>query len=780
MNFHNLSSWSIRNPVPTILLFVLLTLAGVLAFPKLGIDEQPNIDLPIVTVTVTEMGAAPSELETEVTRKVEDALAGTANVKHITSTVNEGSSMTSVEFELGTSVDRAVEDVRNAISKIRTQLPVDINEPIVQRLDFTGGAFITYTIQSPNRTVSELSWLVDNDITKKLLAVHGVGQVQRSGGVDREIRVNLDPTRLNALGTTADVISAQLRQLNINMPGGRGELGSQEQSIRTLGSVASAQDLSNMQVSLQNGTTATVAALGTVTDGSSEPRQSAFLDNKPVVAFSIVRSSGSNLVEVEKNVDAEIARIQKALPSDTQITKIRTNATFVHQSYEAAMEHLLIGAVLAVIIIFFFLREWRAAFISGLAMPLSLIPTFIVLQSAGFTLNNMTLLALALVVGILVDDAIVEIENIVRHIGMGKHPFKAALEAADEIGLAVVATTMAIVVVFVPVAFMGGIPGQFFKSFGLTVAASVLFSLLVARMLTPLIAANFMKPIKETHRESLLVRVYDRLLHWALDHKKTTVTLAVIFFASSLFLFSRMPTSLVPSVDRGETIVSVELPPGATLSDTQSAVLQVGDRAMKRPEVSRVFATVGTPSTGGGMSSSAGAVNKASVYLVLKPRDQRKLSQQEFEAAFRPSLRQIPGIRVSYGSGGGLSGKLKVLLASDDPNALQRTADSLLDEMRGMPQLGDAVSTSALKRPEIIVRPDFTRAAEQGISVFSIARTASVATLGDNDAALPKFSLPNRQINIRVQLDPKYRNDLETIRTLRVAGTNGMVPLLYF
>jgi multidrug efflux pump subunit AcrB len=608
MNFSNISSWSIRNPVPTILLFVLMTLAGLVAFPGLGIDEQPNIDLPIVTVSVTQIGAAPSELETEVTRKVEDALAGTANVKHISSAINEGTSQTTVEFELGTNIDRAVNDVRNNISKIRTQLPQGVDEPIVQRLDFAGGAFVTYTIESPTRSVGELSWMVDNDITKQLLAISGVGQVQRSGGVDREIRVNLDPVRLEALNVTADTVSSQLRQLNINMPGGRGELGQQEQSIRTLGSVASAEELRNIQIALGNGGFARLDSLGTVTDGTSEPRQSAFLNNRPVVAFSVVRSTGSNLVDVEHKVDAEIQRLQKRLPSDTKITKIRTNAVFVEDSYHAAMEHLLIGAGLAIAIIWMFLREWRAALISGLAMPLSLIPTFYIMDLAGFTLNNMTLLALALVIGILVDDAIVEIENIVRHIGMGKSPFRAALDAADEIGLAVVATTMAIVVVFVPVAFMGGIPGQFFKSFGLTVAASVLFSLLVARMLTPLIAAHFMKPSKEEHRPSKLMDRYTVMLKWALSHKKTTVTVAVAFFAGSLFLFSKMPTSLVPNVDRGESIVSVELPPGSTLADTQVAVRRISDLASKHQEVSRIFATIGTPTTGGGGGrSTAGA-----------------------------------------------------------------------------------------------------------------------------------------------------------------------------
>lgn len=777
MDFSKISSWSIKNPVPTILLFLLLTFAGIVAFPRLGIDEQPNIDIPTVSISATEPGAAPSELETEVTRKIEDTISGIPNIKHISSAVNEGVSNTTVEFELGTDIDRAVNDVRNNVSKIRTQLPEGVDEPIVSRVDFAGGAFATYTISSPTRSVEELSWFVDNDITKALLAQSGVGQVQRSGGVDREMRVNLDPARLDALGVTADHISSQLKQMNINMPGGRGTLGQQEQSIRTLGSASSADDLRQMQIALQNGGFAQLSSLGTVTDGSSEKRQSALLNNKPVVAFSIVRSTGSNIVDVEKRVDDELANLKKTMPVDMQITKIRTNARFVEESYHAAMEHLIIGAILAVAIIWIFLKDWRAALISGIAMPLSLIPTFLVMNMVGFTLNNMTLLALALVVGILVDDAIVEIENIVRHLGMGKRPFKAALDAADEIGLAVVATTMAIVVVFLPVAFMGGIPGQFFKSFGLTVAASVLFSLLVARMLTPLIAAHFMKAVPHEPKPGRFMKAYMRMLDWALKHKKTTIYLAVAFFAISGFLFVKMPTSLVNSVDRGESIFTVELPPGATLNETESAVKQVGSTLMSRPEVKLVYASIGTPSTGSKGASTAGDVNKASVYAVLKPRGERKLSQQSFEAEIRKQLKYIPGTRISIGSSTGLSGKLKILLSSDDAAALKSTSDGLLNKMRRMPQLADVISSAALTRPEIIVKPDFTRAAQQGISVYTIARTASVATLGDNDSALPKFSLSSRQINMRVQLDPKYREDLDTIRNLRVQGLNGLVPL---
>ncbi len=515
MDFRRISAWSISNPVPTTVLFLVLTVMGIFSFCTLGIDENPNIDLPIVSVTVTQAGAAPSELETQVTRKVEDAVAGVGNIKHITSTVNEGVSTTTIEFVLGTNSDRAVNDVRNEVSKIRQQLPQGIDEPVIQRLEFTGSAFVTYTVSSDKLSVEELSWLIDNNIARNLLSVPGVGQVQRSGGVDRQINVNLNPIQLNALGASADMISYQIRLLNTNLPGGRGELGAKEQSIRTLGSAQTVDNLAQTQVMVAGGNYARLNTLGTVTDGASEQRQLALLNGKPVVAFSIVRSVGANMVDVEKGVDAKLALLAKTLPADVNINKIRSEARFVHESYDACIDSLLGGAVLAVIVIWLFLGNWRAALISAAAMPMSLIPAFAVMKASNFTLNNMSLLGLSLVIGVLVDDAIVEIENIVRHMNMGKTPFRASLEAADEIGLAVVATTMSLVVVFVPVAFMGGIPGQFLKQFGLTVAAAVLFSLVVARMLTPLMAAYFMKTMKEHKRGGWLMQTYDSLLHWA-------------------------------------------------------------------------------------------------------------------------------------------------------------------------------------------------------------------------------------------------------------------------
>lgn len=781
MNFRNLSAWSILHPVPTTVLFLILTILGICSFRTLGIDESPNIDIPAVAVTVTQPGASPSELETEVTRKIEDAVAGLGNIKHITSAINEGISTTTIEFELGTNSDRATNDVRNEVAKIRQMLPQGIDEPVVQRLEFTGGPFVTYTLATKEkRTVEELSWLIDNTISKTLLSVAGVGQVTRSGGVDREIRINLDPSRLEAVDVTADQISTQLRLLNINLPGGRGEFGPQEQAIRTLGSAHTVDDLAATRIALPNGKFARLDTLGTIQDATEDQRQLALLDNKPVVSFSVVRSVGANMVDVEERVQKKIEQLEKTLPKDLVITKIRSESIFVHQSYESCLEHLAIGAVLAVIVIWLFLKDVRAAVISAMAMPLSLIPTFFVMQAFGFTLNNMSMLGLSLVIGVLVDDAIVEIENIVRHIGMGKKPFQAALDAADEIGLAVVATTMSIIVVFVPVAFMGGIPGQFLRQFGLTVVVSVTFSLLVARMLTPLVAAYFLKdPGHQETKRGSLVKTYDRLIHWALNHRVLTIVAAVLFFGASIMLFRSMPTSVIGQVDRGECLLQVELPPGATLEDTHKVCTELTSLILKYPEVKQVFTTVGAPTSGRGRAKgSAGEIHKASMYIMLKPRDVRGISQQKFEEKVRPALRQVAGARTAFNRIGGITGKLRVVITSDDEVMLGRTASKLEDEMRTIPGVSDIVSSASLQRPEINVKPRFDIAAEQGVLVQSIARTVLIATMGDVEANLPKFNLSERQINIRVQLDPRYREDRETIRNMRVSGKGGrLVPL---
>ncbi len=775
-----ISAWTIKHPVPPLVLFLVLTIAGLLSFSTLGVDENPDIDIPIVTISIAQVGAAPTELETQVTRIVEDAVSGIGNIETIMSTVNEGLSLTSIEFVLGTNTDRAVNDVRDAISRIRQDLPADIMEPNISRVEFAGGPFASYTVSNPDLSLEQLSWLVDNDISKILLSLQGVGQVQRAGGVERQITVLLKRARIEGLGLTVDQVNNQLRALNIDLPGGRGELGRSEQSIRTLGSSRSLDELKSLRILLPSGGSVPLETLARVEDGTTEPRQWALLDGKPVVAFSVLRSTGASVVGVQNEVDQVLAELEQAqlLPEGTSIEKVRTRARFVEESYLASVEHLFLGCGLAILVIWLFLKDFRAAAIAAVAMPLSMIPTFLVMQMLGYTLNNMSLLALALVIGALVDDAIVEVENIVRHIHMGKSPWEASMEAADEIGLAVVGTTATIVAVFVPVAFMGGIPGQFFKQFGVTVSVAVIFSLLVARLLTPLMCAYLLGRPPHEDGPNRMMRLYNVLLTWCLNHRLATSLLAVIFFIFGLSLFPLMPRSLISQVDRGEITVSMEMEPGTSLEETIRTSEQISLILQQAEGVKAVFSSIGTPSGGGPGGSRAGAVNKATFYAVLEPRSARPLGQQAMEEQLRPLVKAVPGARTRFGDTEGLSGAVTLLLTSDDPHTLLAYSDQLAQEMRDLPMLFDVQSSSALARPEILVDPDRARAAELGVTVESIARTAQIATIGAQEQNLAKFNLSNRQIGIRVQLEPEERKSLATLSMIQVPTvTGGSVPL---
>ncbi len=756
--------------MPTIVLFLILTLAGTIAFPFLGINDNPNIDVPAVTVTVTQPGADPTELEAQVTRKIEDAVASLGNIDEITSTVNDGLSNTVINFVLGTNTDRATNDVRNAVAQIRQNLPQDINDPVVKRLEFAGGGPIaTYTVSSDQRSVAELSNFVDQTVSRAVLAVPGVAQVERIGGVDREIRVNLQPDRLQSLGITATQVNDQVRQFNINLSGGRSQVGGSEQSIRTLGSSENVSTLRELQIALPKGGFVPLASLGEVVDGAGDIRRIARLNNQPTVVFGVNRSTGTTLASVEAGAAEAIAKLKTTTPPDIKIELLNNvQATFIRQSYEASIEAVLLGAALAIITIWLFLRDWRATLITGVALPLSLIPTFLVMKVLDYTLNDLTLLALALVVGVLVDDAIVEIENIERHIQMGKTPYQAAIDASDEIGLAVVATTFTIVSVFGPVAFMTGITGQFFRPFGLTVAASVLFSLLVARMITPMMAAYLMKEHVPTSipKPDRLSSTYRRLLTWALKHRLFTLAIALVFFISSLTLVPRIPVGLFSKVDISLSVISMELPPGSTIDDSDQVSQQLTNLLLKHQAVQAVQTSQG--------------VTKSTFYVKLKPREERKINREEFEKQVRPLFKQIPGVRLSFNKGGPAGGakELAVVLKSENPTALLQAATDLEQQMKQIPGLVEVTSSASLVKPEILIKPDPVRAAQQGITVAQIARLANLATLGDFEANLAKFDLPDRQIPIRVQLAPKYRNDLDTLRNLEIPNQSDvLVPL---
>jgi hydrophobe/amphiphile efflux-1 (HAE1) family protein len=768
----NVSAWSIKKPIPTIVLFLILTIVGWFCFGILGIDTSPNIDVPAVQVTVTQPGAGPTELESQVTKKIEDAVAGLGNIDELRSVVTDGVSNTTINFDLGTDSDRATNDVRNAIAQIRQSLPQDINDPIVQRLEFSGSAVMTYVVSSDKRSVEELSNLVDETISRALLSVKGVAEIRRVGGVDREIRVNLDPDRLQSLGITATQVNDQLRAFNINLPGGRAEIGGSEQSIRTLGSAESIDVLRNYEIILPNGGSVALSTLGKVDDSFGEVRQTARLNNKPVVAFEVLRSTGSVMVTVEEGVKAQVEKLKKTLPTDVKMELIFTRATFVRNSYESTMNELLIASVLAVAVILLFLRDWRATLITAVTLPLSIIPTFGVIFALGYTLNNMTLLGLGLAVGNLVDDAVVEIENMERHLGMGKEPKQAAFDSSAEMGLAVIATSATIVAVFLPVAFMGGIPGQFFQPFAMTVTAATVFSTAVARMVTPMMGAYLLQK-KDVEGQRLKVKENNRkfspyasTLRWALRHRTTTLLLALAFFIGSLMLVPMIPKGLVDGADVGISGVSIELAPGSTLEDTKRVVTQATNLIRQNPAVESVLSTEN--------------VGSASLTIRLKPKEERK-SQSEFEEQVRPLFAEIPGARISFQSTGAVGGRkdLTIVLQSENPQALKKAADDLEKQMRTIPGLVEASSTASLVKPEILIVPNPQRAADLGVTVQSIARTASLATIGDGDANLAKYNLPDRQIPIRVQIDPKAREDITNIQNLQVPSQNGgLVPLL--
>ncbi|QLE40290.1 efflux RND transporter permease subunit [Nostoc sp. C052] len=789
----NISAWSIKKPVPTIVLFLILTVVGWFSFISLGIDINPNIDVPTVSIKVTQPGAGPAELESQVTKKIEDAVAGLGNIDYMVSTVSDGNSQTTINFVLGTDSDRATNDVRNAIAQIRQDLPQDINDPIVERLDFSGGPVITYAVKSDRRSVEELSNLVDQTISRALLGVRGVAQIQRVGGVDREIRINLNPDRLQSLAITATQVNDQIRALNINLPGGRAEVGGSEQSIRTLGSATSVDILKTYEILLPQGGSVPLSSLGTVEDKFADVRQAARLNNQPVVAFQVLRSTGSVLVTVEQGVKAAIKELEKTLPADVKLDLIFTRADIVRQSYQSTIDELIQASVLAVIVILVFLRDWRATLITAITLPLSIIPTFAVQQALGYTLNNMTLLALALAVGNLVDDAVVEIENMERHMAMGKSAWEAAFDSSDEVGLAVIASSATIIAVFLPVAFMGGIPGQFFQPFGVTVAVSTIFSTLVARMVTPMMGAYLLQEAEGQGNRGVIklfnfkftlpggrngsrklttekpqgFQPYKSLLQWALRHRLTTMAIALAFFIASLMLVPLIPKGFVDDGDFGISNVSIELPPGSTLEDVNKVVTQATNIIRQNPVVERVLATE--------------QINSATLAINLKPREERNISQKQFEEQVRPSFGKIPGARISFQSqspGDSRKG-LSIVLRSENPQALNQAADALEKQMRSIAGLVEVSSTASLVKPEILVIPNPQRAADLGVTVQAIARTASLATIGDNDANLAKFNLSDRQIPIRVQIDPKARADINTITNLQVSSQNGrLVPLV--
>ena len=787
MSFRNISAWSIRNPIPPLVLFFALTLAGTASFLGLEVQNNPDIDFPSAVVVISQPGAAPTELEAQVAQRVEAALRNVEGLDEMNSTIIEGRSQTFVQFAIGTPIDRAVNDVRDQLSQIRGNLPEGILEPQVIRLSTSGNTLAYFSVQSTDMTLEQLSWYVDSTVSKKLLSIPGMGTVTRRGGVSREIRIVLSPVQMQAFGLSASSVNQQLRAINVNAAGGRFEIAQSEQSIRVLGNAPTAYQLGKTEIAIGNGRRVKLSEIATVSDAYGEQRSVAKSGGRQVLSVAFERAKGASDVSVYDSAVRAFRDLEKANPG-IRFTELFTDVNYAKDQYHSALAAMLEGAILAVCVVLLFLRNWRATIVTAMAIPLSAVPAFWFMSVMGFTLNSMTLLGLSLVAGVLVDDAIVEIENIVRHMQMGKSAYQAAIDAADEIGLAVVATTMTIVAVFLPVGLMPGVPGQYFKNFSLTIVAAVLISLAVARMITPMLAAYFLRTNRaiSAHRGGRTMECYLAVLRWSLDenqpqvrsqriarrvqakfkdHRVWVIGVGVSAFIVTILTFMQLPMTFFPPGNGDTTRISVQMVPGATLQQTEAVADQVAAKIGADPIVERTFESIN--------------VGSATVYVIL--RKDRVITTNQFERDRYLMLQSIPDARISFQSqqGGGVSTRdLSVTLGGDDPDRLMAVARQLVEGMRSIDQLRAPRIEGNLERPEIIITPNFSLAADLGVTTTAISQAVRIATVGEIEQDAAKFSLSDRQIVINVAIDREMRQRIDTLRNLPVPSQNGgTVPL---
>ena len=773
----NVSAWCIRNPIAAIMFFVMLCFAGMLGYQNMKVQNFPDLDVPNIIITASLPGGSPAQLETEVGRKIENTIASLQGLKNIYTKVQDGVVTITAEFRMEKPTQEALDETRSAVQQVRGDLPADLRDPVVSKINIAGAPVLAYTIRSKVLDDEALSWFVDDTLTRSLLAVRGVGSVSRVGGVTREVRIALNSAKMQSLGVSAAAVSQQLRQVQIETAGGRVDLGSSEQPVRTLASVKSAAELAALELNLGEGRKARLGQIADVQDTIAEQRSAALLNGVPVVGFEISRAKGSSEIEVGRGVRAALAQLKITHP-DMELTEAFDFVTPVQEEYEASLTLLVEGALLAVLVVWLFLRDWRATFITAVALPLSVIPAFIGMNYLGFSINVVTLLALSLVIGILVDDAIVEVENIVRHLRMGKTPYQAAMEAADEIGLAVIATTFTLIAVFLPTAFMSGIVGKFFKQFGWTASLAVFASLVVARMLTPMMSAYLLKPIVDhVEKDGAVMRWYMRASRWCLQHRWITALAAGGFFVGSLMLIPLLPTGFIPPDDNSQTQVYLELAPGTKLADTKQAAEAARQMLMKVEHVKSIYSTVGGGAAGGDPFAARGAAESrnATLTILLAERGTRP-RKQVIENNIRKALQELPGVRNKVGLGG--SGEALVLaLTSENPASLAAAAAALEKDLRTIPGLGSIASSASLVQSELTVRPDFARMADLGVTSAAIGETLRIATVGDYNVNLPKLNLSQRQVPIVVRLADDARSDLPALERLMVPGAKGPVML---
>ena len=767
----NVSSYAIKRPLPSIVFSIILLVLGWSSFLELPVTRLPSADIPLISVVVSEFGAAPAEIETQVTKTVEDGVSGVEGVRHISSSITDGLSVTTIAFRLESNTDRALNDVKDAITRIRSNLPQNASEPLIQRVDVVGLPIVTYAASSPGKTPEEVSWFMENTVQRSLQDVKGVAQVEIIGGVSREILVSLDPDRLQAFGLSAVDVSRRLRGTNVTVTGGRAEIGGRDQAIRTMASANSLDSLAGTMIALPTGGEIRLADLGNVTDSVADRRTFARFNGEPVVAVGIKRAKGASDVVVAEAVQKRVDAIRADHP-EFDLRLIDSSVGFTVGNYDAAIHTLFEGAILAVVIVFLFLRDLRATVIVALSLPLSIFPAFWAMDILGFSLNLVSFLAITLSTGILVDDSIVEIENIVRHMRMGKPARQAAMDAADEIGLAVIAISLTIVAIFAPASFMSGIAGQFFKQFGITVAVQVLFSLLAARFVTPMLAAYLLKPHSAAEKPpGPVLRAYTRLVTVSVRWYPVTVLIGIGFFAASIASISLLSKGFLPAQDSSRSVMALELPPGSELADTERTTEDIVAVIRALPEVRSIFVD------GGRIPQGPTEFRRATLIINYSGKGERSITQRDLEREIGERLVQVPDIRYYFVDENGLRA-ISLVVRGFDPRTVANVANELAGQMRRIDGVANVLSGTTLDRPELQIRPHLDLAARLGVTPAVLAETIRVATTGDVGPALAKFDAGDRLVPIRVQLDDRARINRNILEQLRIPmGRDGTIPL---
>ena len=776
-----LSNLSIRQPVFATMMVVAVVVVGIFSYVELKIDLFPNIDLPIISITTTYPGVAPETVETEVTKRIEEAVNTIGGIRHISSTTTEGISTVMVEFQLEKNINTALLEVQSKINGIRSQFPTEVEEPVIQQFRIEDLPILSVVVLSPNLDAKALTTLAEKILKRRLENVSGVGQVRLVGAARREVQILLDRNKLKAFGLTYPEVLEALRRENLDVPAGKLDQGTRESLVRVAGRAKDPRDFKQLIVAEKSGVPITLAALGRVEDGIEEQRSYSLLDGEPALALQIQKQTGANTVQVADSIKEGVRELQAQMPPGVELRVVQDNSVFIRNSVEDVRTTLILGAILTVLVVFVFLNSWRSTVITGLTLPVSVISAFIIMRALGFTLNVLTLMGLSLAIGMLIDDAIVVRENIVRHMEHGEDHMSAAMEGTGEIGLAVMATTFTIVCVFVPVAFMGGIVGRFFYQFGMTVGFAVLVSLFVSFTLDPMLSSRWYDPAIEAGRRRgwlsrLLEKVNQKLeglreivaqsLEWSLRHRGAVVGIAVFSVAVSFVIFGRLGSAFIPDYDRAEFQISFKMPPGTTLRETAAVGRRITDMLKRQPGTAYSFVTIGAAGTT--------PVNEGAVYVKLKPRGERKMTDTQLRQAVREELARWPTLRagVEEAQQMGEARPIQISVRGTDLEALNNVAAQVVAQAKGTRGAADVDSSREDPQPELRVRLDRKAASDLGLDLGTVASLVRGLIAGE---VVSQYQDPDGDAyDVRLRLEEDQRRLREDLADIYLPVMKGL------